>query len=382
MMTTSRHSPGRLAHRLAPSVILSLAVSACGGAAKDSGAHPDIPDDVANPCRAGDVSACLETARRQCRAGDPVYRLRYDTLPPVTVGPHRLVRLDDLGGTFYGVDSTHWLGCFARCPENGPARICFPIDVPLHMSWTAGQSCQRQTQAAAPWQGHPSQTLALDCGGDRSTLRFVPALSAVQRELVSAGAIDGDDPLARTGGLVVEMSAGGVTQSTLAELSPAPEGCDAFAPPAGYRRIDDLGAYQELNQIAVPHADQLAEEVGKIQAQIAGQAIAQAKVALMPQFRATYGEKCRAAGHDPTVDSELEKCVAAIPETEEPFRAAVGRATAKLLAARRSEIDALTEKLLVAPLCRQFAASAPPDAGGGGGQSDDGDTGTGQGGGA
>ena len=360
-MTISRTPLPCRVRRLAPGLIFSLALSACGGAAKDSGAHPDLPDEVSDPCRAGDVSACLEGARRQCQAGDPVERLHYDTLPPITIGPHRLIRLDDLGGSFYGVNSTHWLGCFAQCPEGGPTRICFPVDLPLHLSWTVGQNCQRDTQAAPPWQGHPSQAMTLDCSGDHSTLRFVPALERVQRELVAAGAIDGDDPLARTDGLVVEMSAGGQPQSTLAELTPVPQGCGAFAPPAGYQMIADRGAFEEYSHIAVPHADQLAEAVAKIQGQIDGQAIKQAKAALMPQFREKYGEQCRAAGHDPLVAAELEKCVAALPETEEPFRAAVGRATAQLLAGRRAEIDALTQKLLIAPLCKQFSAIAPGD---------------------
>ncbi|HLU67741.1 MAG TPA: hypothetical protein VKZ63_15765, partial [Kofleriaceae bacterium] len=59
----------------------------------------------------------------------------------------------------------------------------------------------------------------------------------------------------------------------------------------------------------------------------------------------------------PADDAQMEACAARIPETEAPFRAAVARETRRLLAARRTELDALTRDLLIAPLCRESSAA-------------------------
>lgn len=327
--------------------------AACGGSPAPEHAGPS---ESAAPCRAGPTAACLAERARACRTGGArAHRLAYDTLPPLAVGPGGLVRVDHLGGTLLGVDSTRWLACFAECPEGGAARVCFPLALPLRLSWAAAAGCQRREREAAAWQGHPARALDLTCQDGASSITFVPDLDGARRDLVAAGAIDGSDVLFSLDGLAVEMRAGETVQSRLGSADPA--GCDAFAIPAGYRVVGAAEDFAELERAAADPASALAAEVETIRAAVAVQAVARAKAELLPRFRAEKGEACRARGFDPADDARLEACAAATPETEAPFRAAVGRETARLLAERRAELDALTRRLLVAPICRHYAGS-------------------------
>ncbi len=335
-------------------LLFLLAAAACGASrATTDRAEPAAPDA---PCRTGPTGECLAERARRCRAGDaPAHRLAYDTLPPLTVGPGGLVRVDHLGGRLIGVDSTRWLACFDRCPEGGPTRVCFPLALPLHLSWTAATGCQRREREAGAWEGRPSRALDLTCADGTSSIRFVPGLDTARRDLVAAGAIDGSDLLAGLDGLAVELRAGEALQSRLTAVGEA--GCDAFAVPAGYRVIGGADAFGGLEAAAAEPAAALAAEVETIRAAVAVQALARAKAELLPRFRSERGEACRARGFDPADDARLEACAAATPETEAPFRAAVGRETARLLAERRAELDDLTRRLLVAPICRHYAES-------------------------
>lgn len=335
--------------RRASLLALAAAAVACG---TSSGARTaDTPEEASEPCRPGATAECLAGRLRTCRG--PAHRLAYDTLPPVTVGPGGLLRVDDLGGTLLGVDSTRWLACFAACPEGGPERVCFPLALPLRLSWNPATGCQKSERAAEPWQGRESRALDLACPDGATSIRFVPALDGVRRQLVAAGAIDGADVLASIDGLAVEMRAGDTVQTRLESAGDA--ACSTFAPPAGYRLIGSASDFAELEAAAAEPASALADEVEKIRAAVAVQAVARAKAEILPRFRAEKGEDCRARGFDPADDARLEACAVASKETEAPFRAAVGRETARLLAARRAELDALTRKLLVAPICRHYA---------------------------
>ena len=336
------------------SVLVLLVLAACGGSRTTEHAEPGETPDA--PCRTGPTAECLATRAQSCRAaGARAHRLAYDTLPPLTVGPGGLVRVDHLGGRLVGVDSTRWLACFDQCPEGGPARVCFPLALPLHLSWAAAGGCQRSERDAGPWQGRPSRAVDLTCADGATSIQFVPDLDVARRDLVSAGAIDGSDILAALDGLAVEMRAGESVQSRLTQVTDA--GCDAFAVPAGYRVFGEADDFGRLEAAAADPAAKLAAEVETIRAAVAVQAVARAKAELLPRFRADRGEACRARGFDPADDARLEACAAATPETEAPFRAAVSRETARLLADRRAELDALTRRLLVAPICRHYAES-------------------------
>ena len=337
---------------LAPPLALAILVACGGGRAAERAAPSD--DD---PCRAGPTASCLADRAKTCRAAG-ARRLTYDTLPPITVGPRGLIRIDHLGGRLVGVDSTRWLACFAECPEGAATKVCFPLALPLQLSWTAAATssgCQRRERDAAPWQGQPSRVVDLTCADGTSAITYVPALDTVRRDLVAAGAIDGSDLLGGLEGLAVEMRAGESVQSRLTSVSRA--GCDAFALPAGYRVIAGSEELRELERAAAEPASALAGEVEKIRAAVSVQAVARAKADLLPAFRVSHGEACRARGFDPADDAKLEACAAATPETEAPFRAAVSRETSRLLAERRAELDALTRRLLVAPICRHYAGS-------------------------
>lgn len=336
-----------------PLLLLLLAAAACGGSR--SPGRDERPAGVAL-CRPGATTGCLADRARTCRASpDRALRLAYDTLPPVTVGPGGLVRVDHLGGSLYGVDSTRWLACFAECPEGGPTRVCFPLALPLRLSWPTAAGCQRRERDSEPWQDLPTRTLDLACLDGASSIRFVPGLDRARRNLVAAGAIDGSDLLAKIDGLALEMRAGESLQSRLTAAAEA--GCETLAPPAGYRIIGSSEAFGELEAAASEPASALAAEVETIRAAVAVQAVARAKAELLPRFRAEHGEECRTRGFDPADDARLEACAAATPATEAPFRAAVSRETAALLADRRAELDALTRRLLVAPICRHYAGS-------------------------
>jgi hypothetical protein len=338
-------------------LLLSVALLAgCGGDSRPRrAAGPEAA--AVSPCRPGPTGECLAERLRTCRAAGAgaVHRLTYDTLPPLTVGPGGLVRVDHLGGVLVGVDSARWLACFAACPEGGPANICFPLALPLRLSWSADASCQKRARDAAPWQGRPARAVDVACQDGAASLLVVPALDGVRRDLVTAGAIDGADLLAGQDGLAVEMRVGDSVQSKLDAVADA--GCDAFALPPGYRVVGGADAFGELEAAASDPAAALAAEVEKIRAAVAVRAVTRAKAELLPRFRAEKGEACRARGFDPADDARLEACAAASPETEAPFRAAVSRETARLLAERRAELDALTGRLLVAPLCRHYAGA-------------------------
>ncbi len=336
-------------------MLLSLLVvfARCGGSRQRGEKEPDR---TVEPCRSGATAECLAERVRTCRAaGTGAHRLAYDTLPPLTVGPGGLVRVEHLGGTLVGVDSTRWLACFAECPEGGPRKVCFPLALSLRLSWTAAAGCRRSERDASAWQGQPGRALELACPEGPSSILFVPALDRVRRDLVTAGAIDGSDILAGLDGLAVEMRAGESLEARLASVSDA--GCDAFALPAGYRVVGGAEAFGELEAAGADPASALATEVEKIHAAVAVQAAQRAKAELLPRFRTESGEACRARGFDPADDARLEACAAATPETEVPFRAAVGRESARLLADRRAELDDLTRRLLVAPLCRHYAGA-------------------------
>lgn len=334
-------------------LLLLLVALACGGSGSRGQAERPPPADL---CRTGATPRCLAERARTCRAsGDGALRLAYDTLPPLTVGPGGLVRVDHLGGTLLAVDSTRWLACFAECPEGGPKKVCFPLALPLRLSWQAGTGCTTSERAAEAWQGRPARVVDLTCTDGASSILLVPGLDRARRDLVAAGAIDGSDLLARIDGLAVDLRAGETSQSRLGSVAAA--GCDAFAPPAGYRVVGDPDAFGELEEAAAGPASALAAEVEKIRAAVAVQAVNRAKAELLPRFRSERGEECRARGFDPADDARLEACAAATPATEAPFRAAVGRETARLLADRRAELDALTLRLLVAPVCRHYAGS-------------------------
>jgi hypothetical protein len=324
-----------------------LLIAACGGSS--AGRETPPPPD---PCDGDQVSECLAEKRRACRDGE-VHRLVYDTLPPLTVGPGGLVRVDHVGGRLLGVDSSRWLACFEACPEGGASRVCIPVGLPMHLAWTADPACESRERDAEPWQGRPSRALDLACPDGEVSLRHVPELDRVRRNLVAAGAIDSGNVLARLDGLVVEISAGASVQARLESVEAA--GCDAFAPPPGYRVIGDSEAFGALESVASEHAATLAAEIQKVQAAVGIQAVARAKAELLPRFRAEHGEACRARGFDPADDARLEACAAGMRETEAPFRAAVGRETTRLLAERRGELDGLTRKLLITPLCRHYS---------------------------
>jgi len=331
---------------------LLLVLAACGGGSRSRGEV--APGERVEPCRPGATAECLAERVRTCRAARTgAHRLAYDTLPPLTVGPGGLVRVEHLGGTLVGVDSSRWLACFAECPGDGPRNVCFPLALSLRLSWTAAAGCRRSERDAGAWQGQPGRALDLACPDGPSSILFVPALDPVRRDLVTAGAIDGSDILAGLDGLAVEMRAGESLQARLESVSDA--GCDAFALPAGYRVVGGAQDFGELEAAGSDPASALATEVEKIRAAVAVQAAQRAKAELMPRFRTESGEACRARGFDPADDARLEACAAATPETEAPFRAAVARETARLLADRRAELDDLTRRLLVAPLCRHYA---------------------------
>jgi len=337
------------------SLLLAAAALACGSSSPAR--ERAVPRDDGGPCQAGPTAECLAERARACRAaGGRAHRLTYDTLPPLTIGPGGLVRVDHLGGRLIGVDSTRWLACFDQCPEGTATRVCFPLAVPLKLSWTAAAAgCQRAERDGEPWLGRPTRTVDVACPDGASTVRFVPGLDAVRRDLVTAGAIDGSDLLATLDGLAVEMRAGESVQARLTEVGEA--GCDAFAPPAGYRVMGGTDQVRELERAAAEPASALAAEVEKIRAAVSVQAVARAKADLLPRFRSEKGEACRARGFDPADDARLEACAAASPETEAPFRAAVSRETSRLLAEQRAELDDLTRRLLVAPICRHYAGS-------------------------
>jgi hypothetical protein len=334
-------------------VPLLLAIAAACGGRSDS-QRAQLPDEAPAPCRQGPTTDCLAARIGACRsAAAPASRLAWDTLPPLTVGPGGLVRVDHLGGTLVGVDSTRWLACFEQCPDGGPTKVCFPLALPLRLAWSAGAGCQRRERAADPWQGRASRAIDLTCPDGSSTIRVAPDLDRARRDLVSAGAIDGADVLAGLDGLAVEMRAADTVQSRLVTAAGAT--CDAFALPPGYRVIGDPTAFGELESAASEPAAALAGEVEKIRAAVAVQAVAGAKSELLPRFRTEHGEDCRARGFDPADPARLEACAAASKDTEAPFRAAVSRETARLLAGRRAELDALTRNLLIAPICRHYA---------------------------
>jgi hypothetical protein len=327
-----------------------LAAAACGSSSGSR--RSDVPEETTDPCRAGPTAECLAGRVRSCRG--PAHRLSYDSLPPLTVGPGGLVRVDDLGGTLIGVDSTRWLACFAACPEGGPVKVCFPLALPLGLSWSTAAGCQKRERDADPWQGHAARILDLSCPDGATSILFVPDLDGARRDLVRAGAIGGSDVLASVDGLAVELRAGEAVQSRLESAADA--SCGSFAPPSGYRVFGSDSAFGELEAAASEPASKLAAEVEKIRAAVAVQAVAKAKAELLPRFRAERGEDCRARGFDPADNARLEACAAASKETEAPFRAAVARETARLLADRRGELDGLTRKLLVAPVCRHYAS--------------------------
>ncbi|HEU5060500.1 MAG TPA: hypothetical protein VFU21_28410, partial [Kofleriaceae bacterium] len=323
--------------------LLVLVAAACGGSPPPERADPG--EQAAEACRPGPTTTCLADRARRCRAaGGRAHRLAYDTLPPITVGPGGLVRIDHLGGTLVGVDSTRWLACFAGCPEGGAASLCFPLAVPLKLAWAPAAGCRHRERGASQWQGREARAADLTCADGTSSILLVPELDPVRRDLVTAGAIDGSDVLAGLDGLAVEMRAGEVVQSRLTTAEPA--GCDAFALPAGYRVMGRGEDFAELERAASGPAAALAGEVEKIRAAVSIQAVARAKAELLPRFRTDSGEACRARGFDPDDPARLEACAAATPETEAPFRAAVGRETARLLTERRAELDALTRRLL------------------------------------
>ncbi len=332
------------------SLVLVVA-AACGSS---SGARRDeSPAEATDPCRPGPTAECLAGRLRACRG--PAHRLAYDTLPQLTVGPGGLVRVDDLGGALFGVDSTRWLACFAACPEGGPAKVCFPLALPLGMSWSAATGCRKSERDGGVWQGHAARALDLACPDGATSILYVPDLDRARRDLVAAGAIDGSDVLAAVDGLAVELRAGETVQSRLDSAADA--SCDSFRLPAGYRVVGGASDFGELEAAASGPASALAAEVEKIRAAVSVQAVARAKAELLPRFRAEKGEDCRARGFDPADDARLEACAAASEATEAPFRAAVARETARLLAERRAELDELTRKLLVAPVCRHYAGT-------------------------
>jgi hypothetical protein len=332
------------------SLVLLLA-AACGSSS--SARSTDAPEEARDPCRPGPTAECLAARLETCRG--PAHRLSYDTLPPLTVGPGGLVRVDDLGGTLIGVDSTRWLACFATCPDGGPAKVCFPLALPLGLSWSPAAGCQKVEREAAAWQGHAARSLDLTCPDGATTIQFVPDLDRARRDLVAAGAIDGSDVLASIDGLVVELRAGETVESRLEAAADA--SCDAFRLPAGYRVFGSASDFGELEAAASGPASALATEVEKIRAAVAVKAVANAKAELLPRFRAEKGEDCRARGFDPADEARLEACAAASKETEAPFRAAVARETGRLLAERRADLDELTRKLLVAPVCKHYAGA-------------------------
>ena len=334
----------------------ALLVPACGGGGRGGAAGPDralVDGRGSEACRTGDLAGCVAALREGCTGG-AAHRLRYTGLPALAVGPGGVVRLDHLGGQFFGTDASRWLACYQDCPGGGGERVCFPLALPLEVSWSSAAGCERQVRPAPDWRGRPSQVVELTCPDGTSELRQVPALDPVRRELVRAGVIDERDALAGLDGLVVEMGAPGAVESSLEELAPAR--CDLFEPPAGFRIVASEEARRRLDRAAADEATRLAEEVEKVRAAIAVEAVRRAKAELLPGFRAEYGEACRAAGRDPDVDAELEACVAARPETEAPFRTAVARETRRLLEERRGELEAMTREILVGPMCRRAAA--------------------------
>lgn len=304
------------------------------------------------------MAACLAEARQGCAGEQPANSLRYSGMPPMTVGPRGLVRLDHLGGRLYATDATRWLACFEDCPGGGAERICFPLGLPLRLSWSASAGCDTTIRPAPPWREHPSQEVVLACEGSISRLRQVPALDPLRRDLVRAGVIEPSDALAGLEGLAVAMRAGDGPASELESLEPA--GCGAFELPAGYRVISGARAQASLEEFGREPADKLAGEVELLRQTIAGEAVRRAKATLLPAFRDRYGDTCRAQGKDPAVDEELEACVARIPETGAPFREAVAGETSSLFAERQGELDRLTRDLLVGPICRRFAGVNAP----------------------
>ena len=335
--------------------LLLLLAAACGGAGSKK---VEREDGMADPCRAEDqLLACLEQQRAECTEGGPgtaVSRLAYDTLPPIVVGA-RMVRMDHLGGRLVGTDSARWLACFEECPgDRGAKRVCFPLTLPLRLAWSADPVCERATREAAPWQGRPAQALELSCPDGPARLTYVPELEGAAAALRRVKAIAEDDVVGSVEGLVVEMAAGESVQTRLEKIEPG--SCVDLGVPEGYRVIGAAEDWKALEGISSGPAAALAEEVEKVRAAVAIEAVARAKAELMPRWRERFGEACRAKGKDPAVDAELEACVAAMPETEAPFRAAVGRETARMLGERRAEIDEMTRRLLVAPVCAAYAA--------------------------
>jgi hypothetical protein len=323
-------------------------VPACGSAGPDAARATSDAD-----CRAP-LATCLAAAAVACTP-ERAWTIELADLPSATVTAGGLLRLDHLGGVLLGLDATHLAACFADCPGGGGERLCFPLELPLHLAWQRPSGCATETAPAPPWNGRPSRRVreACDTGG---ALRVVPAAAPVAAALVAAGVIDAADPLATADGLVVEAGFRPDEPPAFEIRSIAPARCDAAALPAGYRLAlgsDDLAA---LDAIAAEPTRQAEARSRALLAADGAAALRAARDEVLAWVAAERADACRAAGHDPADPVALETCGSSLPETEPRYAAAVATALRASRRAHRAELDAITREALIGPVCRAYAA--------------------------
>jgi hypothetical protein len=339
----------RLALRHAATWSLASLWLACGGGSDPHGARAPV-----DPCQDGDLGACVAAAGARCVAGQ-AWRLPFKDLPPLAVAAGGALRLDHLGGELFAADATRFAACFADCPGGGGERICFPLELPVRLAWERKPECVVATGKSEPWNGRPSRLeVETSCGG--AQLQSVPDLAPAQRALIDAGVITADDVLAKATGLVV--SAGPPAAPTVRLESIEPAACQAFALPAGYRLAlgkDDVAALAELSAAPARAAEQQSRA---LLAEGGATAMAAARAEVLDWVAANHADRCRSAGLDPADRAALERCAATMPETEARFDESVARAVQDERRRRQAELDAITVRELVGPLCRAYARRA------------------------
>lgn len=335
-------------YRCWPVLGLALA-SACSGGQKESTSPPAA---IAEPCRTGDLGQCLTEAAAACTPGR-AHRLSFDRLPLITVAPG-IVRLDHLGGTLLSTDASRWLACLGSCPDHATGPVCFPIDLPFQVSWAVAAGCDVRQIGQGNYGASAARVdVEVRCPGETTQMSLVPELDPVRRDLVAVGAISSSDILAEVEGLAVRLGADG--EDHLAVQAVEAASCDDLAIPEGYQVFANSEATGKLAAVSAGPVQALAQELAAIEEAVHVEAVARAKADLLPVFREQFGEACREQGFDPDDDKQLEVCATKRKDTEAPFRAIVARESARLFAERRQQIDELTTRLLVAPICQQFA---------------------------